>query len=263
MSTGFHPTLGFVGTGTITAAMVRGLLSKGGDGGRIIVSPRNADTARALADAHPEVMIASGNQEVIDRADIVVLAVRPQIAADVVPALRFRPGQRVISVIAATDRATLLSWIDDGIDLVQAIPLPFVETCDGVTAIYPPHREVAALFDRLGTTVVCNKVEDYRLLAVASATMSLYFGMMGRMVDWLAAHGLPKDDARAYLSAHFLSLSRVAARDQAVSLDRLVEDYATRGGLNEQVWLDFDRTGGSDAIERALSRVHDRIRGQS
>lgn len=252
-------TIGFVGTGTITRAIIDGLMKQPASVGRIIVSPRNAEIAAALATAYSSLAVAADNQAVVDASDVVFLAVRPQIAAEVIPSLRFRRGQLVVSVIAATGRGRLVEWIGPDVDLVQAIPLPFVENREGVTAIYPGHGRVAALFHLLGTCVECETREDYDLLAVASATMSLFFGQMGRIVDWLEGRGLPPESARAYMSAHFDSLARIARERQDVPLHTLAREYATKGGLNEQVWMDVDQKGGTRAVQEALDRVLSRI----
>ncbi|WFU11789.1 pyrroline-5-carboxylate reductase (plasmid) [Rhizobium sp. CB3090] len=251
--------IGFVGTGTITKAIVKGLLSDHVGASEIIVSPRNADIAADLAAAHPQVTIADDNQTVVDRADIVFLAVRPQIAAEVIPLLKFRSGQLVISLIAATERARLLDWIGADVELAQAIPLPFVENREGVTAIFPRNARVADLFNRLGVAVECETRKEYDLLAAASSTMALYFGLMGRTVDWLESQGLPQASGRAYLSAHFQSLAKVAATRQDEPLHALAREYATKGGLNEQVWMDFDEHGGTGALIEAFERVLLRI----
>ena len=63
--------LGFIGTGNITAAMVEGL------GGGVVLSPRGAEMAAGLADRFPDVTVAESNQSVIDKCDMVVLAIRP------------------------------------------------------------------------------------------------------------------------------------------------------------------------------------------
>src|SRR6478609_12111350 len=97
--------IGFVGTGTITEAMVKGMLGSSLDLSRIIVSPRNGESAARLAASSPLVEIGADNQAVVDAADILFLAIRPQISEEVTRGLRFRAGQSVVSVIAATDRA--------------------------------------------------------------------------------------------------------------------------------------------------------------
>ncbi len=130
-------TIGFIGTGAITEAMVRGLMAEPPAAARILVSPRNADTAARLAADFAAVEIAADNQAIVDAVDVVVLAIRPQIAEEVVRALTFREGQSVISLIAAVDRDAVAAWIGTSVRLTQAIPLPFVARRSGVTALFP------------------------------------------------------------------------------------------------------------------------------
>lgn len=256
--------IGFIGTGAITDAMVRGLLADPAAISEAMVSARNAATAVQLAADFPAVTVAGDNQSIVDGCDTVMLAIRPQIAEAVVRPLRFRPGQTVISVVAATDRARLLDWIGADVRLAQAIPLPFVARRSGATAIYPPSLQAAAIFDVLGNAVECDTREEYDLLAAASALMATYFGIMHRATEWLAGKGMPEGKARAYLSPIFSQLSLTALEaGPDLPFTELSREYATKGGLNEQVLLDFERNGGSAALIKALDRVHARITGTS
>ncbi|MFB2549963.1 pyrroline-5-carboxylate reductase [Ensifer soli] len=256
------PTIGFVGTGTISAAMARGLLADPPALEAVLVSPRNAETAARLAADFSAVTIAADNQSVIDGSAVVVLAVRPQIAEGVIRPLRFREGQTVISLVAATERETLHAWIGAGVTLVQAVPLPFVERRRGTTALYPPDATAQALFDVLGTAVACDTPAEYDLLAAASALMASYFGIMDRTVRWLEKEGLPAKKGRAYLAPLFAELGETARLSGAESFDHLSREFATKGGLNEQVFSDFEKNGGTAALTAALDRVLARIRGR-
>ena len=123
-------TLGFIGTGAIAAAMVEGLAPD-----RILLSPRGASVAADLAARFAGVTIAASNQAVVDGSDLVVLSVRPQVAEAVIRALRFRPGQKVLSLIAATGIDHLQDWI--GLDLSPTAtasrrsfrPIPMWQRC--------------------------------------------------------------------------------------------------------------------------------------
>ncbi|MFB2608410.1 NAD(P)-binding domain-containing protein, partial [Rhizobium phaseoli] len=88
-------SIGFVGTGAITEAMVRGLLAAPAYASEVHVSPRSAHIAATLAEEFAAVRIAGDNQIVVDRSDMVFLAIRPQLAEEVVRALSFRKGQMV------------------------------------------------------------------------------------------------------------------------------------------------------------------------
>ena len=251
--------VGFVGTGAITEAMVTGMLSGSPLASEIIISPRNADVAAKLAEKFPAVRIAADNQAVVDASEILFLAIRPQVAEDVVRALIFPEGQVVVSVIAAVDRDTLIEWIDRNVRLTQAIPLPFVTERDGVTAIYPPDRDVASLFSSLGTAVECETRKEYDLLAAASAMMATYFGILDRATGWLTEKGMPERTARAYVAPLFASLSQTALKFTEIPFEDMSREFATKGGLNEQVLSDFDRNGGMAALTAALDRVLIRI----
>jgi pyrroline-5-carboxylate reductase len=72
--------LGFVGAGAITTAIVTGLNASGGGADTILVSPRNANVAAALAGRFSNVTVAADNQAVLDGSDVVMIAVRPQVA---------------------------------------------------------------------------------------------------------------------------------------------------------------------------------------
>lgn len=262
MSMSLPQKIGFIGTGTITDALVRGLLAEPAAVTHVMVSRRGAEISTRLAADFPQVHVSDENQAILDACDTIVLAIRPQIAEEVIRPLCFRNGHRVISLIAGTDRSALLEWIGAQVCLTQAIPLPFVARRNGVTAIFPPDPDVAAIFNVLGRAIECETRTEYDLLAAASALMATYFGIMHRTTEWLAENGLAEEKGRAYLAPLFASLSDtalLAGRD--ADFFKLSQEFATKGGLNEQVFQDFDSKGGTDALKRALNRVLEHVRG--
>lgn len=104
-------SIGFIGTGTITQHMVRGLKASALAEMRIILSPRNLAVAQELSEALPGVQIAADNQDVLDRADLILLAVRPQVAAEVIRPLTFAPHKPVISLIATLPQVSQVSTL--------------------------------------------------------------------------------------------------------------------------------------------------------
>jgi pyrroline-5-carboxylate reductase len=93
-------SLGFLGTGAITEAVITGL-GAAPDAPGIVVSPRSATRSSALAARFANVAIAPDNQTVLDRADTVVLALRPQDIVAGLDGLRFRREQTIISFVAS------------------------------------------------------------------------------------------------------------------------------------------------------------------
>jgi pyrroline-5-carboxylate reductase len=250
---------GFVGTGTITEAVVTGLSKTRFASTHTVLSPRSEAVSKRLAIAHANVEVANSNQDVLDRADIVFIAVRPHVAEEVLRGLRFRKEHHVVSFVAATPLERLADWIGQPVRMSQAIPLPFVADLEGATAIHPRDPVSAAIFSELGTAIIVDTKAEYDLLAAASALMGTYFGILDAASNWLAAEGLSGSAADAYLRQLFTALGQRATARRGSSFRELVDEHSTKGGLNEQVLQDFTSLGGAAALETALRNVTKRI----
>ena len=252
------PHLGIIGTGTITAHMVRGLKASALADWPVLLSPRGRATAQALAGL-PGVTVAASNQEVLDRAGLVVLAVRPQVAQAVVQPLRFQRDVSLISLVAALRVETLRDWT--GVtDICRAIPLPFVERRTGVTPVFPGLPVAMGLFDALGQALAVEDALAFDTYATASALMGTYFGLVDTARDWMTAQGVSDADASTYLRALFADLGH-SLHDSDLSPAALRVAHSTTGGLNEQLHKVFVGQGGSDAVAGGLAAVLARIRG--
>ena len=184
---------GFVGTGTITEAIVTGALSSDLPIQKIVVSPRNAGIAGRLAARFSQVEIARSNQAVVDVSDILLLAVRPQVAEEVLRELSIPRTRRVISLIAATSHEKLATWTGlKTTNFIRAVPLPFVAFRDGVTAVFPSDAQTEQFFHALGQAVPCETKDEFDLLAALTALMGTYFGILERTWIGLPARGWRK-----------------------------------------------------------------------
>jgi pyrroline-5-carboxylate reductase len=252
--------IGFVGTGEITQAIVTGISKTDLADTPIHLSPRNQAIAERLAGEHANVTVAADNQAVIDNADLVFLAIRPQVAEEVVRALKFRADHHVISLVAATPLDRLTTWINAPVRLTQAIPLPFVATLNGATAIHPPDEVAASLFGKLGKAIEVSNKTEYDLLGAASALMGTYFGILEAGTKWLENKGLAYESGRAYLVQMFGALTETAAQAPGKPFEDIRVEFSTKGGLNEQVYTNFAADGGIKALSDALDGVFNRIR---
>ncbi len=72
---------GILGVGAIGEAIVTGLCEDASDAPAILLSPRNALRAEALAERFPSVAVAPSNQSLVDGVAVVVASVRARDAA--------------------------------------------------------------------------------------------------------------------------------------------------------------------------------------
>ena len=92
--------LGFIGTGNITVAVVNGICTSKISFSKIIVSSRNKSKAENLKKKFKKVSIAKTNQEIVDKCNWVFLAVTPKVGEQIIPKLKFRSNQKIVSFIS-------------------------------------------------------------------------------------------------------------------------------------------------------------------
>jgi pyrroline-5-carboxylate reductase len=261
-SPGTSGSHGFVGAGAITAAIVAGLhVVDAADPPTVYLSPRGRRVGRDLASRFPNVRVCRSNQEVLEHATSIVVAVRPQQARAVFEELSFRPQHVVMSVVAGVPLARLHDWAAPAGRLVRAIPLPSAARARSLTAMYPDDTVARELFGRVGGILVPSEEPTLEALSAATATIAAHLDYLKTIADWLADHGLDPAAATAYTSHIFGQLGQ-SLLERAGSLATLTEQHMTPGGINQQFLTDLRRDGVPELVRRALDRVLARLREQ-
>jgi pyrroline-5-carboxylate reductase len=253
-------TLGFIGAGAITSAVVNGLSSDGRTQPAIVLSPRNAEVSADLARRFAQVSVAPSNQDVVDGCEIVVVAVRPQVVRNVLSQLRFRAHHHVISVVAGISLATISELVAPAGKVTRAIPLPSAANRRSPTAIYPRDQETCDLFAAVGTTFAVDTETEFDALSTAGATVSSFLAFAESIASWVARQGVPQAMARDYVARIFSGLSDEAVAAPERSFQSLGEDHATVGGINEQLLNHLRHGAIFETLSQGLDAVMKRIR---
>ncbi|ADV83586.1 pyrroline-5-carboxylate reductase [Terriglobus saanensis] len=250
--------LGFIGTGTIAAAIVKGLQASPAKC-PVFLSPRNVEIARRLAERYANAQIAATNQAVLDASDTVILAVRPQIAHEVLTSLRFRPDHHVVSLIAAVSLKYLQSVTAPASIVTRAVPLPAVAYRQAPTAMYPPNPTIKALFDELGIVIELESEAEFDAFTTATSIMSTYFGFADTTASWMEHQGVAPQKAHAFVGQMLRGLAAATTVAPDRTFAQMVEDHQTPGGLNEQVFRALLPDGRLVELDRALDGVLARL----
>ena len=254
--------LGIVGVGAIAEAIVTGLCDGADSPVSIYLSPRSATRASRLAARYQSVHVVDSNQTVVDRADVVLLCLRPQDAPAALSELAFRAQQAVISVVAGVPIDALRLLVAPAEVLVRAIPLPAVARRAGLTAIHPPHELARALFDPLGGVMAVDDERAFDALSASTATIAAHLAYLDTISHWLADRGIPQTDATRYVASVFGTLSGTLLDTDCIDFGTLSDEHATPGGLNEQFLTALRRAGTFNTVDRALDDVADRLQGE-
>lgn len=260
-------TIATVGSGVmaegIIAGLVRGELVTPG---QIVASHPRAERRDALAAAHGIRTVAS-NVEAVRDADIVLLAIKPQmlarVAREIAPALR--PGQLVISILAGATTAALTGYLDHR-EVVRAMPNTPAQLGRGVTVWYATpeataeHRAQAAAL--LGTLGVQLEVDDEKFVAMATAVSgtgpTYVFLVMEALIDAAVHLGFPRHVAHD-LVVETLEGSTLFAKQSKMHPAELRNMVTSPGGTSAAALHELEsgrlRTVLSEAVWAAYRRT--------
>jgi pyrroline-5-carboxylate reductase len=198
---GFTGTLVLVGAGKMGGAMIEGWLALGLDPKRIAIREPQPSAEVAALTARG-VRINPGDDAVAD-ASVIVLAVKPQVAADVVPGLRplLRPTTVAISIMAGKTLGFLEGALGSGTAIVRSMPNTPAAIGRGITVAVPNRRvdatQRALSHTLLGSVGAVEWVSDEALMdavtAVSGSGPAYVFLLAETLARAGAAAGLPAD----------------------------------------------------------------------
>ena len=141
--------LGFIGTGKIASSVITGICTSKISFQKILVSPRNRNIAQKLKKRFRKVNIAKTNQEIVDKCNWIFLAVTPKVGAKILPKLKFKSNQKIISFISTINLSRLKKIVKKKTKIVRAIPLPPISIGKGPVPISPPDKQVKSFLIKL------------------------------------------------------------------------------------------------------------------
>ena len=276
-------TLATVGTGVMAESIIAGLIrGQLVEPGRIIASHPRADRREHLAREHG-IRVTASNVEAVQGADIVLLAVKPQMLARVGREIgpHLAPGQLVLSVIAGAT-TTAMEGLLGHRELVRSMPNTPAQLGRGMTVWYATpettddqRAQAKALLAALGAEI---EVDDEKFVAMATAVSgtgpTYVFLFMEALIDAAVHLGFPRHVAHD-LVVETLEGSTLFAKqsgDHPAVLRNMVtspggtsasalhelESGRLRTVLSEAVWAAYRRTVElGDQLEAAATAPPD------
>lgn len=259
-------TIGFVGAGNMAGAMIKGLLAaRLVPADRIVASDPRIERLDELVDLHA-IRVAPDNRTVVRQADVVFLAVKPQIVdqvlTDLAPA--WHASALLISLAAGMPITALEHYLPAGARVVRAMPNTPAMVLAGATAISPGSLARPAdldlartLFEAVGQVSVLAEVHHDAIAAVSGSGPAYVMVIIDALAEAAAQVGLPRETA-LQLVAQTVYGSAKLLLETGVS-PRALKDMATspRGvaaaGLNA-LETSALRRALLDTVEAATSR---------
>jgi pyrroline-5-carboxylate reductase len=258
----------FVGGGNMARALAGGMLAAGYTPGHILISePLQAHRA-SLATELPGIVVEAHNETVVQEAECVVLAVKPQILCDVCKPLasvvqKTRP--LVISIAAGVRSDDIDAWLGGGLAVVRAMPNQPALLRLGISGMYANERTseqqlraASNIISTTGPVIPVPTEADIDAVTAVSGTGPAYFYLLVDMLVKVAEEmGLEHDAALALV----LETARGAgemAEQSGETMDTLIARVRSPGGTTAAAFDYLDGTDFRDIFSAAVIAARDR-----
>ncbi len=255
-------TIAFIGGGNMAAAIIGGLVASGWEPTRITVVDPNADQRDRLAREHG-IHTASDVADATT-ADIIVLAVKPQVIAAVAKQMNADLSGKLILSIAAGVTIATLETLFGPVAIARTMPNTPALLGLGATGLYVnDHTTEAqrlaaqAIIEAFGICVTVAR-EDLldAVTAVSGSGPAYYFLMIEEMIRAGTALGLPPEDAMALTLQTALGAATMAAQGDAP--EELRARVTSPNGTTHAAIVAMQENGFGDVVAKAMTACRDR-----
>ena len=264
--------ISFIGGGNMAQALISGLVSCGVKPSLITVADPSSEAREQLAAKGLNTVdpTADAKAAVID-ADIVVLAVKPQVMKAVVSSFAdVLDKQLVISVAAGLSTALLSNMLGGYSNIVRAMPNTPAMIQMGATGLYGTD-DISAEQKQLATAVmqasglvmwVDNEEHMHAVTAVSGSAPAYMFYFIEAMIDGAVALGLDKEQASALAMQTMLGSAKMAlgSEDAPSELRRKV---TSPNGTTQAAIESMQANDISRQIVEAMQACYDRSQALS
>ncbi len=255
----------FIGAGNMAEAIVSGMVT--GDfcaPEKIIMTDIRSER---LSDLESEYAVStSADNGVVENAEIVVLAVKPQVMADVLKEIApiLQEETLLISIAAGISCAKIEADLVGDRRVVRVMPNTPALIGKGAAAIAAgTHADEAdievaeAILQCVGLTVRVEEKDLDAVTALSGSGPAYVFYLLESMLDAAEEFGLEKETARSLALQTVEGAARLM-KDTGESAKTLRERVTSKGGTTEAAIHTLNDENVKGAIMKALKAAHDR-----
>ncbi len=256
-----------IGCGNMGQALIRGLVERSVYPQRITVfdiDPKKVQAARKIA----PVKAAKSNRQCVSLADVVILAVKPQILPDVAAEIGTGLGRDalVLSIAAGVTIGSIEGWLKVPAAIVRAMPNMPALSGAGMSAFAlgrhatGKHRRIAeSVLASFGEIVqVPEKALDL-VTAVSGSGPAYFFLLAEKLIEAAYELGMKADVAKKLVYQTAFGSGKVML-ETGEDPDVLIGRVASKGGTTEAALGVFRKLGFGKVVQDAVKAANRRSR---
>lgn len=212
--------IGFIGGGNMAEAIIKGLLTAGIPASAIMVA-EPAALRRDFLSSEFAAEVTDDNLNVARQADIIILAIKPQVAASVLTGLEpaISPDKLIISLMAGISTGFIEEMLTNGVRVVRSMPNTPALIQSAATAICPGRKATAqdlevanSIFSCVGTVVSVPEKQMDAVTGLSGSGPAYVFSFIEALSDAGVKNGLPRDVAAQLAVQTVLGAAHMASK---------------------------------------------------
>lgn len=259
--------IGFIGAGNMARSLASGLIHNGVPVANVELADPDDAAREALSD-QLKVTVFADNGDLVENADIVVFAVKPQVLKEVATAV-VEPIQRrkplIISIAAGVRSDDLERWLGGNLQVIRVMPNTAALVGSGASGLFANPRADAAARDVAETimravgVVAWVKSEDQLdiVTALSGSGPAYYFLVMEAMEQAAIDAGLPADTARLLTLETAYGAAKMAL-EGGEEPSILRQQVTSKGGTTERALAVMEENGLREIYKKALLAAAER-----
>ncbi|TCS38132.1 pyrroline-5-carboxylate reductase [Reinekea marinisedimentorum] len=258
--------LGFIGGGNMANAIIGGLIESGFAASDIMVCDLNEAQLTRFANAGSKTTTQA--VDVMQWADAVVLAVKPQVLKAVVtPLAEYAQQHRplVISIVAAIPSTSIDQWLGGNNPIIRTMPNTPALVKAGATGLFANERTSEAqqqfaeqLFSAIGQAVW---VSDENLLhsvtAAAGSAPAYFFRFAEAMTKAAMTQNLSEQQARELIGQTMLGAAKMIMETDE-SIEQMCKNVCSPNGTTERAVASFESNHIDSIVGQAMTACYER-----
>ncbi|WP_297798082.1 pyrroline-5-carboxylate reductase [uncultured Marinobacter sp.] len=261
------PTISFIGAGNMASAIIGGMLDNGFKGADIWVSAPDDSHLQSIRNRFG-VSVTTDNRYCAQQADMVILAVKPQVMADVcrdiAPVVQnTRP--LMVSIAAGLEAGTLDEWLGGGLPLARVMPNTPSLVGKGAAGLFAndqvsdkQKKMVETVFNSIGSALwVDEESLLHAVTALSGSGPAYFFLMLEALEDAATEAGIAPETARQLAIQTMAGAAEMAGRSEHDPA-QLKRNVMSPGGTTERAVHTFEDGGLRELVKKAYSAAFSR-----
>ncbi|MGI6201376.1 MAG: pyrroline-5-carboxylate reductase [Christensenellales bacterium] len=263
--------LGFIGCGNMGGAILKGIVRAGlAQPEQMLVYDANPDAQRALVEAYG-VRGAEDNADLVRRADIIFLAVKPIVCSEVLEDIRrhLLPGKILVSIVAGWAVEQLEQYLPSDSKVLRVMPNTPALVGEGMLCVSklnnlePKELEtVTSLLACLGKVELVEEAWMDGVIGVSGSGPAFVYLMIEAMADAGVLQGLPRQLAYT-LAAQTARGAATMVLDTGVHPGELKDRVCSPGGTTIEGVFELEKRGFRHAVMSAVDRTAEKSRAMA